>query len=197
MTPKDYAILARDAYTTAPNIGEQNSAGRVILNHLPEGLVLAIPGTNNLSCVEADVDALLYDAKECGMVHAGIWGAFSAVWPEVSKLYAHALVGHSEGAAGAIYLAAQLCLIGKAPEEVWAFEPPRTSIDDKLATIFLRYGCNVKVYHHGRDIVPMVPLDIPLEPWRHPVTDVIHFGKPSSIWPNVADHMMDALISDL
>lgn len=196
MSPRDWAILAQQAYTTAPTFGTEDGAARVVLSSVAGSRVLAIPGTNNLACIEADVDALLFDAGPCGRVHAGIWHAFAAIGEAVVAIGADVIVGHSEGATGGLYLAAQLCLAGKPPGEVHAFEPARASIDGALATIFQAHGVQVSVYHHGRDVVPMVPLPIPGEDWQHPAP-VIRFGKPSSIFPNIEDHMIAAVIQDL
>ncbi|HEX7642962.1 MAG TPA: lipase [Burkholderiaceae bacterium] len=196
MTPRGYAILARQAYTATPDIGAPSGAGRIVFNSTEIGLVLSIPGTNNLACLGADADALLHDAGEFGQVHCGIWLAFDEVWPDVAKLLPVALTGHSEGAAGAIYLAARLARAGRAPKAVHAFEPPRTSIDAALAHIIQEAGIDLHIYHHGRDVVPLVPLDIPGEDWQHagPVT---RFGKPASIFPNIEDHAIAAVIADL
>lgn len=196
MTPKDWALLAQAAYTAAPNLGPENSAGRVVFNSLPDGLVLSIPGTNNIACAEADADALLFNTIDLGWVHEGIWRAFDAVWTDVAKLDINALVGHSEGAAGAIYLAARLCLIGMAPKVVWAWESPKTSIDDKLAKVLADNGVELHIMWHGEDIVPTLPPDILFLNWRHagPVT---RFGKASLPFPNVQDHLLQNIIPDL
>ena len=196
MRPRDYAILSQQAYTAIPAIGAPDSAARIVFNSTEIGLVLRIPGTNNLACLEADAEALLYDAGEFGQVHRGIWLAFDGVWSDVAKMLPVALTGHSEGAAGAIYLAARLAKAGRAPKAVYAFEPPRTSIDTALAAIIQEAGIELHIYHHGRDLVPLVPLDIPGEDWQHagPVTQ---FGKPTSIFPNIKDHAIAAVVADL
>jgi triacylglycerol lipase len=196
MTPKEWACLAQDAYTVAPNLGPENSAGRVIFNTTADGLVLSIPGTNNIACAEADADALIHDTGALGCVHKGIWDAFDPVWTDVAKLNAYAIVGHSEGAAGTIYLAARLCLIGKAPRIVWAWEPPRTSIDDKLAQVIAAAGVELHIMWHGNDIVPGLPLELPFLGWRHagPVT---RFGNASEPFPNVHDHLLQNIIPEL
>lgn len=196
MTPRDFAILSKQAYSQTPIIGAPSSAARICSNNTPDGLVLSIPGTNNFACLQADLDALTHDAGVFGMVHAGIWLAFAEVWRDVAKLAPVALTGHSEGAAGAIYLAAQLAVAGKPPKVVHAFEPPRTSIDASLASIFKQFDVELHIYHHGHDLVPMVPVPIPNGDWQHagPVTQ---FGKPSSIFPNIEDHEIARIIADL
>lgn len=196
MTPRDYAKRAAAAYSATPSIGKENDAARIVLGQTELGLSFEIPGTNNFACLEADVDALLHDAGPCGRVHAGIWNAFDAIWPEASKFSPCVLLGHSEGAAGAIYLGARFCLAGRPPKVIHAFEPPRTSIDTKLADIFRAHGVEVCIYHHGRDVVPLVPVPIPGEDWKH-AAPVIQFGKASSIFPNIEDHMIEAVIADL
>lgn len=196
MTPKDWAILARDAYTKVPDIGSEASAGRIVFAMLPDGLALTIPGTNNESCALADVDAIPHDAGECGFVHKGIWEAFEPVWEAVSQLAVHALVGHSEGASGAIYLAARLCLIRKAPKIVWAWEPPRTSIDEKLAELLSAHSVELHIMWHGNDLVPSIPWELPLLEWQH-AGPIQKFGKASASFPNIEDHMMTNILADL
>lgn len=191
MTPKDWALLAKEAYTSVPDLGEESSAGRIKFNMKEEGLVLAIPGTNNVECVLADVDAFPLDVGACGHVHAGIWNAFDPVWNDVSKLDIYALVGHSEGALGALFLGARLCLMGKAPKVIWAWEPPRASIDSCLADIFFHYNVEVHIMWHGNDCVPTVPLF-----FRHP-GQVTRFGHASLPIINIGDHLMDSIIADL
>lgn len=196
MTPKEYACLAQQAYISKPDIGLESSAARVVFNSTSDGLVLSIPGTNNESSTLADIDAFPHDAIECGFVHKGIWESFDSIWMDVSKLDVYALVGHSEGGAGAIYLAARLCLIGKAPKIVHAFESPRTSIDSRLSEIFFKYGVDIYCYRHGNDLVPMLPLIIPFENWQHP-TKLIQFGTAKLPVLNIEDHSIFGVISDL
>lgn len=196
MTPKDWACLARDAYSATPNLGPVSSAGRIVFNTLAEDLVLSIPGTNNDACLLADIDAIPHDAGPFGRVHMGIWNAFDPVWPDVSRLSVYGLVGHSEGALGAIYLAARLCLNGSAPKVVHAFDPPKASIDSKLTDIFIQYGVELHIYHHGKDFVPMLAPDVLDIQWRHPGS-INQFGAPKWPFPNVDDHMIDAIIADL
>lgn len=196
MTPRDYAILAQRAYHAVPTIGDPDGAARAVRNDTAEGLVLAIPGTNNLACIEADADTLVFDAGCYGKVHRGIWRAFAGIHAAVEQLAPAVLCGHSEGAAGAIYLAARLCLAGKPPKSVYAFEPPRTAVDDMLARIFSQYGVALHIFHHGRDVVPMVPVPIPGQDWQH-AGAVMQFGKASAIWPNFADHDIAGVILDL
>ena len=196
MTPKDWALMAQAAYTAKPDIGPEASAGRIVFNPSDFGLILAAPGTNNGACAEADAEAIPHDAGTIGWVHKGIWDAFDAVWPDVQHLTVYALVGHSEGAAGVIYLAARLCLMGQAPKVVWAWEPPRTSIDDRLAHLLASYGVELHIMHHGNDIVPDLPPDVLFLTWRHagPVTK---FGKASEPFANIADHLLANIIPDL
>ncbi|MBV8633314.1 MAG: lipase [Burkholderiaceae bacterium] len=196
MTPRDYAILAQRAYGAAPSIGSSDGAARLVKNDTALGLVLAIPGTDNLACIEADADVLVLDAGVYGGVHRGIWNAFAAVHEAVQQAAPVTLCGHSEGAAGAIYLAARLCMAGKPPKAVHAFEPPRTSVDGALAGILREHKVDLHIYHHGRDVVPMVPVPIPGQDWQH-AGSVLQFGKASAIWPNFADHDIAAIILDL
>jgi hypothetical protein len=196
LTRKQWALLAQEAYTTAPSLGQEDSAGRVVFVQSEQGLILSMPGTNNAECVLADLDAIPYDTGAFGIVHRGIWEAFYPILDDVAKLDVYGLVGHSEGAAGALYLAARLCLIGKAPKIVYAWEPPRTSLDSKLSDIFIKYGVEVHIMYHGEDIVPTVPFDLPLLPWQHAGT-VERFGNASLPFPNFEDHLIANIVADL
>lgn len=193
----DFARWSSLAYSEVPIIGAENSAARIVEIHDDIGLVLAIPGTNNAECVKADIDALLLDANDCGMVHAGIWGAFQHIVGQVIALDGVvALTGHSEGGAGAIMLGAVLCVIGKPPKAIYAFEPPHLSIDDKLQKLFEAHGVKVYIYHHGRDIIPMLPPPIVCENWQH-CAPVIQFGGSALPIYNVTDHEMKRCIADI
>lgn len=197
MTPYAAALLAQGAYTSVPNIGAEDSAARVVFADTDDGRAWCIPGTNNFACLLADLDALTFDAGLCGEVHAGIWHPFAALLAAVHyPVYPNVLIGHSEGAAGAIFMAAILVLRGQPPKAVYAFEPPHTSTDAKLRQILTDAGVAVYLTHHGHDGVPMVPLPIPEFDWQH-AADVVYFGKPHSILPNLVDHMIAGIIADL
>jgi triacylglycerol lipase len=197
MTPKQWALMAQAAYTAPPDLGPEDSAGRIVFNPTDDGLILAIPGTNNEQCALADIDAIPHDVGPCGLVHRGIWKAFDPVWLGVSQLSVHALVGHSEGATGALMLAGRLCSIGKAPKVVWAWEPARCSIDDKLEKLLAAHGVEVHIMIHGNDVVPDLPPTLPpLLDWRHPAS-VTRFGNAAYEIPNIADHMLNGIIADL
>ena len=196
MTPKEWAEIAQLAYTSEPSIGDESSAARIVYVESDDGLILAIPGTNNMACILVDLDTFLKDAQDCGMVHQGIWEAFDPVWDVVSGLNVNAIVGHSEGAAGAIYLGARLCLIGKPPKVIYAWEPPRTSIDTKLADIFLANNVDLHIMWHGNDIVPDVPPSWEHFTWQH-AGKPEKFGNASSSEPNIEDHFIENIIKDL
>lgn len=196
MNPRDYAMLAQAAYSATPDYGDADGAARAILRQTDAGTVLCLRGTDNLASLLADADALPHDAGPIGLVHAGIWHAFDTLWPAVSQLTPHALAGHSEGAAGAIYLGARLCLAGHAPAEIWAFEPPHTVLDDKLSALFAAHGVKVMLYRHGNDLVTMAPVALPGLGWRH-CAPVIGFGRAASVLPNLEDHRLDGVIGDL
>ena len=196
LTPKQWAILAQQSYSSIPDLGPEDSAGRVCFVQSEQGLILAVPGTNNERCVLADVEAIPYDAGACGMVHKGIWQAFDPIWPDVAKLTVYTLVGHSEGGAGVLYLGARLCLIGKPPKVIYAWEPPRASIDTNLAEIFSKYRVVVHIMKHGNDVVPDLPPSMPGLDWQHP-GPVTQFGKAWLPIPNIEDHLIAGIIEDL
>ena len=103
MTPQDYARLAQRAYLVQPQIGAESSAARAIV----EGDAVAFPGSNNVACWLADLDADVVQVDGFGALHHGFWKAFNTISAKLMALPAPAVtVGHSEGAALAILFAA-------------------------------------------------------------------------------------------
>ena len=190
MTPLEVARLAQSAYTDAPTYGHADSAGRAVVY----GAAVAFPGTDNLACWLADLDAAAVDVPGFGRVHCG----FHDAWREISgPVLAHpvaTLIGHSEGAALAILAAASMCLAGKPPKEVWAFEPPRVSADTTLAQLFHVHGVELHLYRNGLDVVTDVPRL--LEDWQHPAPLQL-IGHASVPFPNVEDHLIANVIAAL
>ena len=192
MTPRDYALLAQQAYTAPPTLGVADSAARAVV--FPGGIV-GFPGTNNLACWLADLDAEAVSVDGLGILHAGFWGAMCEIKDALLALDAPAaIVGHSEGAALALLYAGLLCLAGKPPGAVYGFEPPRVSTDGVLGQLLASHGVAVVLYRNGEDIVPLVPRL--LHDWQHPA-GLIEIGSPSLPVPNMEDHMIDRVISAL
>ncbi len=191
MTPRDYARLAQRAYLVHPQIGAESSAARAIV----EGDAVAFPGSNNLACWLADLDADVVQVDSLGALHHGFWKAFSSISGQLMALPAPAVtVGHSEGAALAILFAAQLCVAGRAPRAVYGFEPPRVSADDVLAKLLTAHGVQVNLYRNGEDVVPLVPRL--LHSWQHPAP-LIEIGHAAWPVPNVEDHELTRVIQAL
>ena len=191
MTPLEAAQLAQRVYTDAPTIGQGASAARAVVY----GSAVAFPGTDNLACWLADLDAAAVDVPGLGRLHAGFWGAWREISAQVLTLPSiQYTIGHSEGAALAIIAAASLCLAGKPPTEVWAFAPPRVSADTVLAQLFHAHGVELHLYRNGLDIVPDVPRL--LQPWQHPapLTGIGHASLPVV---NIEDHLIEHVIKAL
>lgn len=185
MTPADYALLAARAYTEQPTIGLESSAARAVDFG---GGVVGFPGTNNLACWLADLDATIDDVPGMGRLHAGFWRAFQSISePLLARLDVEVTVGHSEGAALAILYAAQLCIAGKPPKAVYAFEPPRVSADGTLAALFATHGVELMLTQNGNDVVPDVPRLC--SPWQHPAP-LQRIGSAALPFPNVDDHLI-------
>lgn len=192
MTPADYARLAARAYSTPPTIGSEDTAARAV--DFGQG-VIGFPGTNNVACWLADLDAGTAYVPGLGKLHSGFWCAFDMISePLMRRTDVDVVVGHSEGAALALLYAAALCQAGKPPREVYAFEPPRVSCDGTLAALFAAHGVTLRLYQNGEDVVPMVPRLI--EDWQHPAA-LLHIGHPIRPFPNVEDHMIDRVIAAL
>ena len=191
MTPQDYARLAQRAYQLQPQIGAPASAARAIV----EGDAVAFPGSNNVACWLADLDADVVQVDGFGALHHGFWKAFNTISAKLMALPAPAVtVGHSEGAALAILFAAQLCIAGRPPSAVYGFEPPRVSADGTLGNLLKAHGVQVNLYRNGQDVVPMVPRL--LRAWQHPAP-LIEIGRAAWPMPNVEDHKLVRVIQAL
>lgn len=192
MTPHDYALLAQEAYSAKPDIGKADSASRAIVRKTAGGLVIAFPGTDNLDCVGADLDAIPVSVPGAGEVHRGFLDAWRAISVPVLAAIAGqpvTLVGHSLGAAIALMAAVDMTVSGNPPAAVFAFEPPRVSPDLTIRTLLARVP--VHLYKNGNDLVTDLPLD-----WHHAGL-LTHIGKPILPWPNVRDHMIARVIQAL
>lgn len=190
----EYAHLAEVSYgRRVYDIGEADGAARAIIQHDPDGPVLAIPGTDNIATWLADLDIATIHTN-LGTVHAGFRQAAMSIRDDVFAAKPRILVGHSEGAAIALILAGWLAYEGQGVERVYAFEPPRITTDDTLADLYRATSVDARLYRHGEDIVPMVPRLI--EDWQHPA-DLIQFGKPAlPVW-NIEDHEIGRIVSVL
>lgn len=192
MMPMHYALLAQEAYSATPDIGDANSASRAITRLTDVGLCVAFPGTDNMDCVGADLDAVPVDVLGAGRIHAGFYKAWRAIGDQVMAAIGDqpvTLVGHSLGAAIALCAAVSLTLAGKPPVAVYAFEPPRISPDISIRTLLAKVP--LKLYKNGLDLVPDVPPG-----WNHAGL-ITAIGKPSYPFPNLADHSLSNVIDSL
>lgn len=165
-TVLDAAKIAQSVYSAPPVLGVENSAARAV-TYGTNAEIIAFPGSNNIACWLADLDALVMAVPGFGRVHAGFWEAWLEVRAAVLGLPGiQVTIGHSEGGALALLAAANLCLIGRPPTDVYSFEPPRISTDDVLARIFADHKVNLHLYQNGSDVVPEVPRI--LQSWQHP-----------------------------
>ena len=115
MTPLQAALLAERAYTDKPTFGKAAGAGRAVV----WGDAVGFPGTDNVACFLADLQALGEEIPGMGVLHLGFWDAWQEVSEDVLALDGvDVLLGHSEGAALALIAAAQLCLAGKPPKAI-------------------------------------------------------------------------------
>lgn len=192
MTPYDYALIAQQAYSADPDIGEEDTASRAIVRNTSDGLCIAFPGTDNLACWIADLDAHMITVDGIGPVHHGFWKAWTAIADKVIDTVGGqpvTLVGHSLGAAIAIMAAAAMTAAGAPPVAVYGFEPPRVSSDMSIRTLLA--GVPVHLYRNGNDLVPTVP-------WGcYHAALLIGIGRALLPIPNVQDHMMTRVLSAL
>ncbi|WP_176016660.1 alpha/beta fold hydrolase [Burkholderia sp. BCC0398] len=192
MTPREYALLAQEAYSAKPDIGKADSASRAIVRQTAGGLVVAFPGTDNLDCVAADLDAHPIDVIGIGQVHHGFWKAWGAIAVDVLAAIDGrpvTLVGHSLGAAIAIMAAAAMVAGGNQPAAVYGFEPPRVSTNGSVAAVLAAVPLNL--FKNGNDIVPDLPPD-----WEH-AGAIQQIGRAAFPFPNVTDHAIARVVAAL
>jgi len=200
LSPLTYALLAQDAYAAIPQIGEEDSSARAILEYTDDGVAFAFPGTNNLACWLADLDCGIVRVDGLGVIHEGFWNAFSLIKDKLiaasksCKPVATVCCGHSEGAALALLFAGQLCLEGIPPVAVYGFEPPRVTTDDTLAALLKANGVQIYLTECGNDVVPLVPRVF--YDWQHPAVPA-RIGAASFPFPNVDDHSISRVIQAL
>ena len=192
MTPRDFALIAQEAYTAAPDIGVADSASRAIVRHTAAGLVVAFPGTDNAACFAADFDIEPMDVAGVGKVYRGFWSAWEAISLPVLAAVAGqpvTLTGHSLGAAMAICAAAYMTVGGNPPAAVFAFEPPRVGDDMGIRTALA--SVPLYLFRNGNDMVTDLP------PEGHHPAMLTPIGMPSFPFPNLADHSIAKVIAAL
>lgn len=192
MTPRDYALLAQEAYSATPDIGKADSASRAIVRTTADGLCVAFPGTDNKDCWGADFSFEPINVCGVGKVHSGFWTAWMAIALDVKAAVGDqpvTLVGHSLGAALAICAAVALTLDVKPPVAVYGFEPPRVSPDLSVRALLAKVPVNL--YRNGLDLVTDLPPN-----WQHAAL-LTPIGKPALPFPNIHDHMIARVIAAL
>ena len=187
-----YAILARDSYTLPPDIGQQDSASRAIVTVTDDVLTVAISGTNNIACFLADLDVELQSVAGMGQVHRGFYQAYSDISGDLMRLSPSVVTGHSLGASMSLLYAAELCLAGKPPNAVYAFEPPRVSIDSTIGDLLRKHGVKLVLTRFGNDIVTEIPRLI--HNWTQP-DELNRFGDAREPLWNVHDHSIDNVVA--
>jgi hypothetical protein len=191
MTPLEAALIAQAVYSASPDIGVESTAGRASIY----GTAIAFPGSDNIACWLADLDVETIFVPSLGRIHSGFFHAWTEIQTGVTALpTVEITIGHSEGAAIAMLAAANLCLLGRPPRQVFAFEPPRITTDTTMAQLFADNGVDLHLYRNGFDVVPIVPRL--LEDWQHPAP-LTYIGVPLRPFPNVEDHSMQRVIQSL
>lgn len=192
MTPYDYALIAHEAYSAAPDIGVADSASRAIVRRTDEGLVIAFRGSDDVDAWLHDFEAVPDTIAGLGKVHEGFWSAWSAIAEQVMAVVGSdpvTFVGHSLGGGLASIAAASAVLAGKSVKAVYGFEPPRPSFDTTMRTLLA--NTPVYLYKNGSDPVPDVPIG-----GVHPAS-LIHIGKQGEFFPRVEDHLMPNVLASL
>lgn len=187
MSPVEFALLSKRAYTDAPTIGEASGASRMHAY----GDVHAFRGTDDLTSMLADANFCTVNVWGLGDLHQGFYAALAVILPACLALpRPTAVTGHSLGAALAIIYAAVLAQIGTIVP-VYAFEPPRLCNDGIMAALFSAKGVPFFATRNGRDLVTKLPPGLTLP---GPLTAI---GKPSALIDNIVDHSIDRVIAAL
>lgn len=192
MTPRDFALLAQEAYTAAPDIGKADSASRAIVRQTAAGLVVAFRGSDDEESWLTDFDIELIDVPGAGRLHRGFWRAWKTIAVDVLAAIDGkpvTLVGHSLGGALALMAAIEMTISGNPPAGVYGFEAPCVSPDATVAQLLA--DVPVKLYRKGLDIVPILPPDWP------PAAPLIRIGKPDLPVVNTLDHALAGVIEAL
>jgi len=192
MSARDFALLAQEAYSAKPDIGDADSASRAIVRETAGGLVVAFPGSDNLPCWIADLDAIPMDVPGMGSVHRGFYEAWNSISVDVLAAIDGrpvTLVGHSLGGSIALVAAACMAVGGNPPSAVYAFEPARVSYDMTLRILLRQIPLHL--YRNGSDPVTDLPLG-GVHPWF-----LTHIGKRAGILPVIADHLLPNVIASL
>lgn len=183
----DYALLAKRAYSDAPTVGRADSASRMHVY----GDVHVFRGSDDVSAWLADLNVSTVEVWGIGKVHAGFYGALSAILPACLALpRPSAVVGHSLGAAMAILYAAVLAQQG-CVVPVYAFEPPRLCADDLMARWLKAWGVPFYATRNGCDVVTQVPPDMTLP------GELTRIGTAVVPFDNATDHSIDRVIHAL
>ena len=189
-TAYNFAIYAKSAYTDTPTMGATGRSGIAV----QYGEVLAFRGSADVASWLHDIDVGATRVYGMGYVHAGFWSAYLEIREAVLAAKPTFVTGHSLGAALAIIAAADLAIAGNTPAAVYAFEPPRVSIDSEIARAL---GNVAKfLYKNGNDLVPDAPLSLPFENWQH-CAPLIQIGKPAEPFPNITDHEIARVVTSL
>lgn len=192
MTPRDFALLAQEAYDAPPDIGQIDSASRAIVRQTPGGLVIAFRGSDDADSWETDFDAVPMDVPGVGKMHRGFWLAWQAIAVDVLAAIDGkpvTLVGHSLGGALALCAAIDMAISGNPPAAVYGFEAPRVTPEPGAAALLI--SVSVKLYRKGNDIVPLLPPDWP------DIAPVTPIGAPDLPLVNILDHKIAGVIAAL
>jgi len=187
MKPLIYALLSQKAYNVPPMVGAEESSARAILETTEDGLAVAFRGSDDTHAWLADLNVVIDDIGGLGHIHQGFWESFKLVRKELLQKSPVVVTGHSLGAALAIIYAGVLCLVGKPPKAVFAWEPPHVGIDGTLAHLFTTNGVRLFYYRNGLDLVVNVPLPLPEFWWQH-ASRLIPIGEEARPFPNIEDH---------
>jgi triacylglycerol lipase len=192
MTPRDFALIALEAYSATPDIGIASSSSRAILREVDDGLVVAFPGTDNPASLAADADILVTRVAGIGEVHRGFWDSWEALADEVMEEVGNRpviFVGHSLGAAMALLAGAAFVVAGKPLIAVYGFEAPRISPLPTVSVVLK--NSNVWLCRNGDDIITEVPPEWASGGKVQPI------GKPAWPFPNLKDHELARVIAAL
>jgi len=191
-----FALLCQEAYQVEPDYAL--GSFRAIFRLRPEGLVIAIRGTDDGETAVTDIAAMPWPIRGLGAVHLGFWEASTHAYLDMrlrARQADHVIItGHSLGGALALLIAAELVMDGIVPEVI-TFGAPRVSIGGQMAQLFAHVSLMPQMYRHGCDIVPMLP---PQElGWVHPAPLIPIGAVGHDVVREIEDHAISKYIAVL
>lgn len=204
------AQLCIDAYSDQPDIRDKDNVVRAIIRSIDGEKVCGFAGTDptQIHDLLTDVNAVPKSIPEIGWGHGGIFHAMLNSVEMLDEVVGDDpawLCGHSLGGGLAEAYAYYRIISGKPILGLITFGKPMITIGPRAGRII--QGKPVTLYRHASDVIPLLPIRVPLLiEYTHPAV-MTQLGKPgpSVDWSDIhgaidrelAAHSMEATIASL